>query len=122
MVEALSNEINLVSRITKNKIDEVLPSNHPLQLPIKIITPAITKIKIRPMTGTTASMKYLIEFKDFALLSLFLGHAQIEINGEMSGEFRNTKDSSYFSYNTAIDYIKYHLNDDVFFCPNLTLI
>jgi uncharacterized membrane protein YeaQ/YmgE (transglycosylase-associated protein family) len=121
MVEALSNEINLVSRITKNKVDEVLPSNHPLQLPIKIITPAVTKIKIRPMTDTMASMKYLIEFKDFALLSLFLGHAQIEINGEMSGEFRNTKDSIYFSYNTDIDYIKYHLNDDVFFLSKLNL-
>ena len=121
MVDALSKEINLVSKISKNKIDEILPSADPLQIPNMVITPATKKIKIKPSSDIPASMKYLIEFKDFALLSLFLGHAQIEINGEMSGELKNTKDSIYFSYNTAIDYIKYHNNDDVFFLSKLNL-
>jgi hypothetical protein len=121
MVDALTKEINLVSRIVKNKIDEVLPSAHLLQLPNMVITPAITKIKIKPTDDIPASMKYLIEFKDFSLLSLFLGHAQIEINGEMSGELKNTKDNIYFSYNTAIDYIKYRNKDDIFFLSNLDL-
>jgi hypothetical protein len=121
MVDALSKEINLVSKISKNKIDEVLPSANSLQLPDVAITPAIKKIKIKPTGDIPASMKYLIEFKDFALLSLFLGHAQIEINGEMSGELRNTKDSIYFTYNTAIDYIKYRHNADVFFLSKLNL-
>ena len=121
MVDALSNEVNLVSRISKNKIEEVLPSSHPLQLPTMVIAPVVTKNKIRPIADMPASMKYLIEFKDFALLSLFLGHAQIEVNGEMSGELRNTKDSTYFTYNTTIDYIKYRNNDDVFFLSKLNL-
>ncbi|MDR3668650.1 MAG: hypothetical protein P4L35_17555 [Ignavibacteriaceae bacterium] len=121
MVDALTNEINLVSKITKNKIDEVLPSSQSIQLPTNSTTPAIKNNKIRQGTDLPASMKYLIEFKDFALMSLFLGHAQIEINGEMSGELRNTRDSIYFNYNTYIDYIKYHNNDDVFFLSKLNL-
>jgi hypothetical protein len=121
MVDALSKEINLVSKISKNKINEVLPSANSLQLPNVVITPAVKKIKIKPSGDIPASMKYLIEFKDFALLSLFLGHAQIEINGEMSGELRNTKDSIYFTYNTSIDYIKYRHDDDVFFLSKLNL-
>jgi autotransporter translocation and assembly factor TamB len=121
MVDVLTKEVNLVSRITKNKIDEVLPSAHSIQLPTTGITPAIKNIKIRPTGDLPASMKYLFEFKDFALLSLFLGNAQIEINGEMSGELRNTRDSIYFSYNTMIDYLKYHNNDDVFFLSKLNL-
>lgn len=121
MVDALSKEIKLVSKISENKIDEIQPSAHPPQLPTMAITPAMKMIKIKPSDNIPASMKYLVEFKDFALLSLFLGHAQIEINGEMSGELKNTKDSIYFSYNTAIDYIKYHNNNDVFFLSKLNL-
>jgi hypothetical protein len=121
MINILTKEINLLTRITKSKINEVLPSDHPLQLPNIIITPAVTKINIGQTGDIPASMKYLIEFKDFALLSLFLGSAQIEVNGEMSGELSNTKDSIYFRYNTAIDYIKYHSNDDVFFLSKMNL-
>jgi hypothetical protein len=119
MVRTLSNETNLVYKVTKNKIEEVLPSGNQIQLPTAIITPAITKIDLKSLNESVSSMKYLIEFKDFALLSLFLGHAQIEINGEMSGELKNTRDSLYFNYNTAIDYIKYHSKDDVFFLSKL---
>jgi len=121
MINTLTKEINLLSNITKNKINEVLPSSHPLQLPSMVVTPAVNKIKHGQTGDMPVSMKYLIEFKDFALLSLFLGHAQIEINGEMSGELKNTRDSIYFSYNTAIDYIKYHNNYDVFFLSKLSL-
>ena len=121
MINTLTKEINLLSSITKNKINEVLPSSHPLQLPNMVVTPAVNKIKHGQTGDMPVSMKYLVEFKDFALLSLFLGHAQIEINGEMSGELKNTRDSIYFSYNTAIDYIKYHNNYDVFFLSKLSL-
>jgi autotransporter translocation and assembly factor TamB len=117
MVDILKREISVVSQITKDKIEEVLPSNQQLQS--AALTPAIRNLKVKQAGEIPASMKYLIEFKDFALLSLFLGNAQIEINGEMSGELRNTKDSIYFNYNTAIDYIKYHNNDDIFFLSKL---
>jgi hypothetical protein len=121
MVEALSNEFKLISRASRNKIDEILPTSSSFQMPTTSITPAIKKIKTKPIVENTASMKYLLEFKDFSLLSLFLGHAQIEINGEMSGELRNSRDSIYFSYNTAIDKIKYHDNEKIFFLSNLKL-
>jgi autotransporter translocation and assembly factor TamB len=119
MVDILRREISVVSQITKNKIEEVLPSNQQLQLQSTALTPAIRNINVKQPAEIPASMKYLIEFKDFALLSLFLENAQIEINGEMSGELRNTKDSIYFNYNTAIDYIKYHNKDDIFFLSKL---
>ncbi|MDR3611128.1 MAG: hypothetical protein P4L27_11240, partial [Ignavibacteriaceae bacterium] len=121
IVTALSKEINLISNVSKDKIQEILPPNSPLPLRTEIITTQLKKNKSKPAVGNTTSMKYLIEFKDFALLSLFLGHAQIEINGEMSGELRDTKDSTCFSYSTSIDYIKYHNNDDVFFLSKLNL-
>ncbi|MDR3597467.1 hypothetical protein, partial [Clostridium sp.] len=121
IVTSLSKEINLISNVSKDKIQEILPPNSPLPLRTEIITTQLKKNKSKPAVGNTTSMKYLIEFKDFALLSLFLGHAQIEINGEMSGELRDTKDSTCFSYSTSIDYIKYHNNDDVFFLSKLNL-
>jgi hypothetical protein len=120
MVQALSKEINLISNISKNKIEEILPPNTTKTTAMVLSSP-VKKNSIKPVMGKTSSLKYLIEFKDFALLSLFMGHAQIEINGEMSGELRDTKDSTYLSYNTAIDYIKYHNKDDVFFLSKLNL-
>jgi hypothetical protein len=121
VAEALSDEINLFTSVSKKKSNEFFTSNQSLPFQPPVITPAITRLKKSQVIDSPSSLKYLVEFKDFALLSLFLGHAQIEINGEMSGELRNTKDSIYFSYLTDIDYIKYKKNDEAFLISSLHL-
>ncbi len=76
----------------------------------------------KSFVDSVMSIKYLVDFKDFTLLSLFLGNkSQIEIDGEMSGNIRSDGDSLHFTYNTSIQYIKYRSESDVFFLSNLNL-
>ena len=120
LASAISKEINLISRESKEEIDKIMPSTNQVQF-VQSVKPSIQIRKIPVEPVSLVSMKYLVEFKDFALLSLFLGHAQIEVNGEMSGSLKNTKDSLAFAYNTNIDYIKYKKDNSVFLLSNLNL-
>jgi molybdopterin-binding protein len=128
LASAISNEINLLTRESHDEVNKIMPSSNQIQF-IKPVTPSIlinknaSNLTKKNVTepASLVSLKYLVEFKDFTLLSLFLGHAQIEVNGEMSGNLKNTRDSISFVYNTNIDYIRYRKNNDAFLLSNLNL-
>jgi hypothetical protein len=128
LASTISNEIDLISRESREEVNKIMPSSNQIQF-VQTVSPSILIKKNtsglikKHLTEPVelVSMKYLVEFKDFALLSLFLGHAQIEVNGEMSGNLKNTGDSLSFNYNTNIDYIKYQKDNSVFLLSKLNL-
>lgn len=121
MSQIISNEIELITKISKEKADEIISPDKTSEVITSAVKPVSVINKALPYIDSTANLKYLVEFKDFALLSLFLGSAQIELDGEMSGNIRNTPDSIYVNYNTNISYVKYRAKDNVFFLSNMNL-
>ncbi len=73
----------------------------------------------KPINNINA--KYLVEFKDFELLSLFLGNADLEVDGEISGEINSVNDNLDMSMNTKIDYFKYWDGNNLFFTSGTNL-
>lgn len=121
MSKIITEEINLITKISKEKADEIISPNKPPELGDMLVK-NISDIKtVMPETDSVTNLRYLVEFKDFALLSLFLGNAQIELDGEMSGNIKNTHDSIFVNYNTNISYVKYRAQDNVFFLSNMNL-
>lgn len=58
---------------------------------------------------------YLVELKDFNLISLFLGNADIEVDGEISGEIHSINNEMNVTMNTNIDYFKFWDGNELFF-------
>ena len=66
-------------------------------------------------------IKYNLKFKNFNLLSLFLGNTQFNIDGDLGGEFKNDGDNISVAFNTNLNYLKYWNANDVFFISNFGL-
>lgn len=64
---------------------------------------------------------YLLEFKNFELLSLLLGDVEIEVDGEISGEITSLHDLFTLSLNSRIDYFKYWDDTNLYYCSQLDL-
>jgi hypothetical protein len=67
------------------------------------------------------NISYLIEFKNFELLSLILGNSDIEIDGEITGDINTFPDSVAMSVNAKIEYFKYWDGFDLFHFSQLNL-
>ncbi len=72
-------------------------------------------------TDSTLNIQYSVEFKDFDLLSLFLGNNEFELDGYLTGEIKSSNDSISITSNTTIGYLKYWGEQDVFFLTDLQL-
>jgi hypothetical protein len=66
-------------------------------------------------------VKYLIEFKDFELISLFLGNADLEVDGEIGGDITSKNNELNMSMNTKIDYFKYWDGNNLLFTSETNL-
>ncbi len=110
IAKAITEKKNQIESIKKpeNKIalDSALNRNYSLQA-----------LEI----DSTLNMNYVVEFKDFSLLSLFLGDNQLELDGYISGKIENDLNSFYLKFNTNLAYVKFWGSSDVFFLSNLSL-
>ncbi|GAB4285873.1 MAG: hypothetical protein Kow0098_00380 [Ignavibacteriaceae bacterium] len=66
-------------------------------------------------------ISYLIDLKDFKIVSMFLGEGNLEIDGELSGKFRKESDSINIRNVTDIAYVKYWNNNEAFFISGTEL-
>ncbi len=113
----MTTEMKIVTNAVKNKLNKLMPSS----IGVDSLGIAVSDIPTVQTTGGKISMDYVIEFKDFQLLSLFLGGKQLELNGDMQGKLEETADSLNFTFNTNLDYLKYWGKNDVFFLSKLNL-
>ncbi len=112
----MTTEMKVVTNAVKHKLDKLLPSEAADSMGI-----TAQNIPVIERTGKKTRMDYVIEFKDFQLLSLFLGGKQLELDGDVQGKLEETADSLNFTFKTTLDYLKYWGKNDVFFLSKLNL-
>jgi len=117
VVSLFSAEADLISTSIKNKMEEIFPSSQngniePNYLANKNLFAAI---------DSSTNVQYLVDLKNFELISLLLGNNQLEVDGELSGEIKNNKDSVEVSLKSRLDYVKFWGKQKVFFLSNLNL-
>jgi hypothetical protein len=120
-IQLINHEINLLSVIISQKLNDIIPVQDTIiQTTVKMAKEEAIDFEVSP-ADTATRIKYLIDLKDFTLATLFLGNAQLEINGEMFGDLYYTSDSLIVTFGIDLDYVKYRTIDDVMFLSNLNL-
>ncbi|UCH66729.1 MAG: hypothetical protein JSW63_06285, partial [Ignavibacterium sp.] len=67
------------------------------------------------------NINYSIEFKDFELLSLFLGGVDLEIDGDINGKVKRTGDSISVLVEMDVNYFKYLQEGELYFISDMVL-
>ncbi|MBK9098484.1 MAG: hypothetical protein IPM14_10305 [bacterium] len=105
-IEVISNEIQLVSNSIQNKIEKIQPPDFR-----KINTQPVVNVQSKNLETyepvKRLDAQYLLELKSFELLSLFLGNAEIEVDGEITGKLAAIGDTTILTLDTKIDQMKY---------------
>ena len=117
----IENEAGLLTRIVNEKLDEIMPAEE------KAVTEKLSISKESSLdpedTGVAESLriKYLVDLKDFNLISVLLGQNQLEIKGEMSGTLIYTGDSIKSDFRIVLEYLKYKTPESAMFLSGLDL-
>jgi hypothetical protein len=117
VADLLKSEMNIVTYAVKDKLDKLIPSAYGSDS-LRIVEQKIPAIENK---DRKTRIDYVVEFKDFQLLSLFLGGKHLELDGDVQGNLQKTADSLNFTFNTNLDYLKYWGGNDVFFLSKLSL-
>ena len=115
VVKLFSAEANLLSASIKNKTEEIFPGSQNMNTGSNSFSAG----NLFSAVDSSTSIQYLIDLKNFELMSLLLGNNQLEVDGELSGEIKNDKDSVKVSLKSRLDYVKFWGKRDVFFLSNL---
>ena len=115
-VSLLSAEADFLSYSVKKKINEIFPSQNNIQTENKFLS----KNLFAPV-DTSSNIRYLIDLKNFELISLLMGSNQLEVDGELNGEINNNNDSVQLSLKSRLDYVKFWGKEEVFFLSHLNL-
>lgn len=117
-VEIIRSEAILISAIVSEKTEMFLTTDSIIAH--QTAAARLSDDELFQGVDSATTMTYHVDLKDFKLSSIFLKNNQLEINGELNGELRNTRDSIYINYSASIDYLKYwNPEGDVFFINKL---
>ncbi len=121
-VDLLTGESGFIADAFKSKLDRIFypDSLYGRQLQTGLAVPQQPKEYFSKI-DSSSSIKYVIEFKNFDLLSLLFKNNHLQLDGDLSGEITNTPDSVLFTFNTKLDYIKYWSDQNVFFVSKLKM-
>ena len=117
----LARESNIISSALKSKINQIMYPDSVYNKQVQTGIAGLASKKKQLNMFKPSRIKYLIEFKNFDLLSLLLGSSHLRLNGDISGDINNSADSAIISCNSKFDYIKYWSENDVFFLSNLDM-
>jgi hypothetical protein len=122
-INLISKESSLISGEVRDKINTILYPDSVFNKQVKTGISVQTSRKKKVILPLPASMdiKYYVEFKNFNLLSLFLGSDQFKIDGDMSGEFKNNGNDVLFSANTNLNRLEYWEGSNIFFLSGFAL-
>ncbi len=122
-INLVSKEAGLISNEVQDKMDNILYPDSVFNKQVNTgIAVQTSKKKIsEPHFPQSMDIKYNLKFKNFNLLSLFLGKTQFNIDGDLGGEFKNDGDNISVAFKTNLNYLKYWNANDVFFLSNFGL-
>ncbi len=105
-IELITEEAELISQSIQSKIEKIQPPDFRITSPDPAVTQVSSSIEnYRP--DKRLNVRYLLELKSFELLSLFMGNAEIEVDGEIAGRLTADGDSTILILDTKINQMKY---------------
>lgn len=120
-LSVLSNESGLLSNAFMKKIADVFPSAKLDQyLAEQNKSKQVSPIRNSKM-DERVSIIYLVDLKDFGIISSFLENKKLEIDGDLSGKLIYDNDSIFVTLNSNLNYVKYWGNSNVYFLSKMNL-
>jgi hypothetical protein len=117
VADLVTNETKIVSNAVTEKLKKLLPSSPG----IDSLNNFSENIPAVSSNNYNTKIDYVVEFKNFELLSLFLGGKQLELDGYVQGTLTRSADSLNFIFKSNLDYLKYWGKKDAFFLSKLDL-
>ena len=118
-VDLILSEVEMVSTAFAGKVNYIFPSmveDEAENQGIKIKEPLFTKV------DGPLSINFLIDLKDFSLLSAFLGNYNLDVDAEIGGGFESTADGNVlFTFDTDLRHVKLYNDDEAYFISNMML-
>lgn len=106
LIDAIASESTLLSSAIQKKIDQIQPPD--FTKPESLIKSENLTVKPAELSlKRNLNVQYLLELKSFELLSLFLGNAEIEVDGEILGKLIASGDTTILTLDTKINQMKY---------------
>lgn len=122
LVEAAGLEANLLAAAIERKIESIQPTDYfDLTENQSDKTSNVKDFDILT-PDNDFDIDYLIEFKDFRLLSLLFGGSDIDVDGEIYGRFFIRQDSVSFDLESDISQIKFWDGSDLVYLSGFTLL
>ena len=106
-ISVLSKETGLLTNAFMNKIAEMLPADKTDETLAFGKRPEKTIPKLNLKRNENVSILYLVDLKDFGIISPFLKDRRLEIDGNMSGNILYNNDSINATLNSNLNYVKY---------------
>ncbi len=115
-IDLITSETSLVSTAFKEKLNNIFPSGTEETAGLKIREPLFAQV------DEPVSFNYLVDLKDFSLVSSFIGNYNLDVDAEMGGKFESTsQDSVLFTFETDLGYVKFYNDTSAYFVSNMTL-
>jgi len=120
-IALLADETDLLTKVSKEKINNIFYSDSTESLQAKVKTNQLNKFVRFSDVNQDNNFNFKIKLKEFNLVSIFLKNDQLYINGEINGRIYNNADSVNVKVNTDLGYIKFLGQSDIFFLSGLNL-
>ncbi len=120
LIDLVADEVVLLSTSIKEKIAQIQPPQFN-DSESEANTVEISNEAIDILANKNLNVQYLLELKSFELISLFLGNAEIEIDGEITGKLFSSADTTYLNLETKIDQMRYWDGLDLYFLSDFEL-
>ncbi|MBT8380793.1 MAG: hypothetical protein KJO59_00390 [Ignavibacteria bacterium] len=121
LVEAVGMEVKLLASAIERKIDAIQPP--------KFFDDSFVSTNLlldenefqNVIANKEFNIDYLLEFKDFELLSLLLGDSEIDVDGELAGKFSIEEDLVSLDLETKINQLKFWDGTNLYYLSDFEL-
>jgi len=115
MIDLITEEINILSSSIQEKIAKIQFPNFTQNAIDSTLFELDTKRPYEILANQNLDIQYLLELKSFELISLFMGNAEIEIDGEITGKLFSSADTTYLNLDTKINQLRYWNGLELYF-------
>ena len=106
VVDVIADEASLLSSSIQKKLEQIQPPDF-TKLGLQTNTNILTENVATLPANRNLNIQYLLELKSFELISLFLGNADIEVDGEITGKLFAAGDTTILTIDTEINQMKF---------------
>jgi len=120
-ISVISSETGLLTNAFMKKIAEVLPSTKLDQYLVEQDKTMKVSSFRNSKRDERVSIIYLVDLKDFGIITPFLEDKRLEIDGDLSGNMNYNDDSISVTLNSNLNYVKYWGKTDAYFLSKMNL-